>query len=90
MEMDSEIPISHPQRYMTHSTLTITTPTETSEKNAWIIFLVAIKRMMKAKTVAMVIPWKAEVKKALSDGIQAQYCPPVQIAEFIELGAEAL
>ena len=75
--MDSEIPISHPCRYMTQSTLTITTPTETREKNAWITFLVAIRRMMKENTVAMDIPWKAEVKKALSDGIQAQYYPPV-------------
>ena len=75
--MDSEIPISHPCRYMMHSTLTITIPTDTSEKNAWMTFLVAISRMMKAKTVAIVIPWKAEVKNALSDGIQAQNCPPV-------------
>ena len=46
--------------------------------------------MMKAKTVAIVIPWKAEVKNALSDGIQAQNYPPVQMADFIDFGAEVL
>jgi hypothetical protein len=46
--------------------------TETRAKRAWIMFLVAIIRIMKAKIVAMVMPWKAELKKALSVGIQAQ------------------
>jgi len=43
--------------------------------------------MMKANTEAIVIPWKADVKNARSDGIQAQYAAPDCTADFIALGA---
>ena len=70
--IDSEIPISQPWIYITARTLTMTTPTQKSDTADWKRFLVAIKRIVKAKIVAIVIPLKAEDIKAFSVGIQAQ------------------
>ena len=65
------------------STLTITIPTHSKERNAWMILPVAKRRMMKAKTVAIVIPLKAEDMKDLSVGSHAQRRPAVYSALFI-------
>ena len=54
------------------------------------ILPVAIRRMMKANKVAMVIPWKADEMKALSEGMKAQNMPAVYSADFMDSGALSL
>ena len=84
---DSETPISHPWSCMMARTEIITIATQSREMRACIMFPVAINKTMNAKIPAIVIPWKAELTNAFSEGIHAQNYPAVCSRDFIDAGA---
>lgn len=89
-DIDSETPSSHPFSTITATTVTTTTATLKIAKRERITFLVAINKMTNAKAIAQIIPFVAEVKKALSDCIQPQNTPAVWIPDFSDSGADSV
>lgn len=72
IEIDSEVPSSHPFSTIIETTLTMTTETHIIARKESIIFPVATKRTTNEKAIAQSIPLIAELMKALSDSIQLQ------------------
>lgn len=88
--MLSETPSCQPWKTMMETTVVTMKATERTEVRAWIMFVVAAKRMMNEKKIAMNMPDMAPRRNSLSEAAQAREKPPLNFTFYKPSGAVSL